>query len=166
VIPFLKWCTQCNCVAPPFGFLVYTILLIKKKKKRKRRAIIINKCCMCKRDGESVDRLLIHCDIASALWSAIFSRFGLAWIMPRRVLDLCASWWSWTRNAVVWKMVPICLFWTLWRERNNRCFENLENSMEDILASMLNTLYMWTAAYLAPFPLTYADFLVRFSFSN
>jgi hypothetical protein len=48
---------------------------------------------MCKRDGESVDHLLIHCDIASALWSAIFSRFGLAWVMPRQVLDLCASWW-------------------------------------------------------------------------
>jgi hypothetical protein len=55
---------------------------------RKRRVIVINRCCMCKRDGESVDHLLIHCDVASALWSVIFSHFGLAWVMPRRVPDL------------------------------------------------------------------------------
>jgi hypothetical protein len=52
---------------------------------RKRRAIVINRCCMCKRDGESVDHRLIHCDVTSALWSTIFSCFGLAWVMPRRV---------------------------------------------------------------------------------
>jgi hypothetical protein len=46
---------------------------------------------MFKRDGESVDHLLIQCDVTSALWSAIFSRFRLAWVMPRRVPDLCAS---------------------------------------------------------------------------
>jgi hypothetical protein len=64
----------------------------------------------------------------------------------------------------VWKMVLSCLFWTIWRERNNRCFKDLENVVEDILASMLNTLYMWTAAYLAPILITYASvfpFLVR-----
>jgi hypothetical protein len=39
-----------------------------------------------------VDHLLLHCEIASALWSAIFSRVGLAWVMPKRVVDLFACW--------------------------------------------------------------------------
>jgi hypothetical protein len=127
---------------------------------KKRRAIVINRCCMCKRDGESVDHLLIQGDVASALWSAIFSRFRLAWVMPRRVLDLCASWWSSgrTRSTIVWKMVPSCLFWIIWRERNNRCFEDLENVVVDIVASMLNTLYIWKVAYLAPIPITYTKY--------
>jgi hypothetical protein len=58
----------------------------------------------------------------------------------------------------VWKMVPSCLFWIIWRERNNRCFEDLENIVVDILASMLNTLYMWMAAYLAPILTTYTKY--------
>jgi hypothetical protein len=43
-------------------------------------------------------------------------------------------------NAANWKMVLICLFWCLWKERNNRCFEDLERSLEDILASFFQIL--------------------------
>jgi hypothetical protein len=57
---------------------------------RKRRIIVIDKCCMCKKNGESVDHLLLHCDAACVLWNAIFSRFSLSWVMPRRVVDLFA----------------------------------------------------------------------------
>jgi hypothetical protein len=33
----------------------------------KKHVIVMDRCCMCKRDGESVDHLLLHCDVASAL---------------------------------------------------------------------------------------------------
>jgi hypothetical protein len=42
---------------------------------------VIDKCCMCKKNGESVDHLLLHCDAACVLWNAIFSRFSLFWVM-------------------------------------------------------------------------------------
>ena len=67
---------------------------------------------------------------------------------------------------MIWKIVPIYIFWTIWRERNNRCFEDLESSMEEILASLLYSLYLWTAAYLSPLSLSYTDFLSHFSFSS
>jgi hypothetical protein len=51
---------------------------------------VINKCGMCKSSEETVDHLLWHCEVASTLWDAIFSRFGVAWVM----LDLLAYWWS------------------------------------------------------------------------
>jgi hypothetical protein len=59
--------------------------------------------------------------------------------------------------------VPICIFWCVWKERNLRRFEDLESSMEDILASFLHTLYLWTVAFLSPLAISFADFLVRFS---
>jgi hypothetical protein len=31
---------------------------------RKRQVIVVNRCCLCKRNGESVDHILIHCEIA------------------------------------------------------------------------------------------------------
>jgi hypothetical protein len=72
------------------------------------------------------------------LRGAIFLASLVFLVMPSSVLDLCASRCSFgkTRSAVVWKMVPICIFWSIWRERNNRCFEDLESSLEEILASL------------------------------
>jgi hypothetical protein len=49
---------------------------------RKRHIIIVDKCCLCKRDGESVDHIFLHCDVASALWNNFFFRFGISWVMP------------------------------------------------------------------------------------
>jgi hypothetical protein len=135
---------------------------------RKRHLIIVDRCCLCKRDGESVDHILLHCDVASALWNNIFSRFGISWVMPRRVIDLLAGWWKSGRpqSATIWKMVPICIFWCVWKERNRRCFENLEGSLEEVLESFLLTLYNWSMAFLYPISVNYADFIVRFSLSS
>jgi len=113
---------------------------------RKRKIIIVDRCYLYKRDGETVDHLLLHCDVASTLWNHVFSRFGMSWVIPRRVVDLFSCWWKAgrSRSAAVWKMVPICILWCVWKERNLRCFEDLENSMENIVASFLHLLYLWT----------------------
>jgi hypothetical protein len=101
---------------------------------RKRHVIVIDRCCMCKRQGESVDHLLLHCETACALWDTILSRFGLSWVMPLRVIELFECWWTGGRSnsAVVWKMVPLCLMWCLWRERNDRSFEDQERTLEEL----------------------------------
>lgn len=52
---------------------------------RKQHVIVVNMCCMCKMNGESVDHLL-HCEVVCALWNIFLSRFGLSWVMPRRVV--------------------------------------------------------------------------------
>jgi hypothetical protein len=86
-------------------------------------------------------------------------------VMLRRVIDLFACWWKFgrPRSAVIWKMVPICIFWCVWKERNLRCFEDLESSMEDLLTSFFHMLYLWTMAFWSPLSISFADFLVHFS---
>ena len=32
----------------------------------------------------------------------------------------------------VWRMAPLCLMWTIWRERNARCFEDKEMTMAEL----------------------------------
>jgi hypothetical protein len=49
---------------------------------------------MCKKTRESMDHLLIHYDVASALWSTLFNHSRMSWVMPRRVIDFLAYWWS------------------------------------------------------------------------
>jgi hypothetical protein len=107
---------------------------------------MVNKCWLCESEEESVDHLLLHCGAASALWNAFFARFGLSWVMPSSVKELYASWWSGgcSRSAVVWKMVPLCIMWCIWREHSDRCFENSLRS-SDLLHFFLFTLFTWTA---------------------
>ena len=141
------WKSVWRTKSPPRAtFFVWSVALGKiltLDNLRKRQVVVINRCFMCKKDGEPIDHLLLHCEVAHALWCNIFSRLGLSWVMPKSVLDLCACWCSSgkSRSAVVRKMIPICIFWSIWRERNNRCFEDIESSMEEILTSLLYSLY-------------------------
>jgi hypothetical protein len=106
----------------------------------------VNRCWLCELDRESVDHLFLHCGAASALWNALFVRFGLCWVMPCLVKELLANWWSSGRSmsAVVWKMVPLCIMWCIWSEQNNRCFEDSSKSIEELLHFFLFTLFSWT----------------------
>jgi hypothetical protein len=67
---------------------------------RKRELILINRCCLCKSDGEAVDHILLHSEVASALWYAFFSHFGLTWVMPNSVANLFA--WTGGHSRVLW----------------------------------------------------------------
>ena len=88
----------------------------------KQEILILDCYCMCKRNGELVDHLLIHCALASDLWFMIFILFGIHWAMPKMVMELLACWKGKSgrhRNGAIWMVVLCCLMWCIWRERNN-----------------------------------------------
>jgi hypothetical protein len=67
---------------------------------------------MCKRSGESIDHLFLHCDVARNLWSVIFSLFGVTCVMPETVLNMLACWRSHMGNHYVLPMsqiAPMCV---------------------------------------------------------
>jgi hypothetical protein len=151
-----------------FAWLVTLGKILTLDNLRKKHIILVDRCCMCKRNGESVDHLLLHCDVAYALWSTLFTCVSMSWVMPRRVIDLFACWWTSgrPRSATIWKMVATCLFWCVWKERNNMCFEDFDRSLEDILTSFFHILYLWIVAFMSLLSLNFDDFLVRFSLSR
>jgi hypothetical protein len=104
---------------------------------------------MCKRNGESISHLLLHCPIARELWNFIFSLFGVQWVMPQGILDLLACWWfgrGRSRIKKLWKSIPHCIFWCLWCERNSRCFEGKERHILELKWRLIHTLMDWTNA--------------------
>jgi hypothetical protein len=48
---------------------------------------------------------------------------------------------------VAWRISPLCLKWSIWREQNARCFEDHEKSMEELKNILVKSLYNWTWAY-------------------
>jgi hypothetical protein len=108
---------------------------------------------VCESEGESVDHLLLHGGVARTLWYTIFARFKLCWVMPKSVKELFASWWTSgnSRSAVVWKMVPLCLMWCIWRERNARYFEDSSRNIEDLTVFPIYLFHLdcWLASSLS-----------------
>ena len=117
---------------------------------------------MCKRNGESVDHLFLHCPIATDLCSIVLGLFGVTWVMPHYVLGLLRCWqgnFGCHRNGYIWSIIPHCLMGHLWRERNIRCFEDIERSSPDLKLFFFRTLVDWLfALQKQSFP-SFIDFL-------
>jgi hypothetical protein len=94
--PSFPWKSIWRVKAPTrVAFFVWSVALGKiltHDNLWKRNVVVIEWCCMCKKNGESMDHLLLHCEVARDLWSYIFSLFGIEWVMPRMVLELLTSW--------------------------------------------------------------------------
>ena len=67
-------------------------------------------CIMCRRNGEMVDHLLLHCGKAYWLWSLVFRSFGISWVLPRSVADILFGWWDWLgkHSSSIWNLAPLC----------------------------------------------------------
>jgi hypothetical protein len=69
-----------------------------------------------------------------------------------------------SQSEVVWKIVPLCIMWCLWRERNDGSFENLERTLEELKSffffpHLLGQLLIYLV-------ISFSEFLVLFSLSS
>jgi hypothetical protein len=113
----------------------------------KSNIVVVEWCCMCKKNGESINYLLLHCEVARELWSYVLSLFGVELVMPRQVLDLLTSWGAVGGGGgakEVWRVVPLCIMWCIWLERNAQHFEVVETLMFELQKLLLDNIYMDT----------------------
>ena len=69
------------------------------------------------------------------------------------------------RNSYTWSIIPHYLRWCLWKERNSRCFEDIERSILDLKLFFFRTLLDWLfALQKQSFP-SFIDFLDSCNFS-
>ena len=106
-------------------------------------------CCMCHCDGETVGHLLLYFSVAFELWSFVFRSFGTQWVIVSRVLDLLSGGGIGLGNTcwVSGILVPLCLMWTIWRERNSRIFEDKASSLDHIKGAFVNSLFDWSRVW-------------------
>ena len=83
-----------------------------------------------------MDHLLLHCPVAHLLQIQMLQVFGIQWVMPGSVESLvsCWSYWLGKFTSNIWNIVPGCLMWVVWMERNWRSFKAKEKSLVQLQA--------------------------------
>jgi hypothetical protein len=46
-----------------------------------------------------------------------------------------------------WNLVPPCLLWTVWWERNHRTFEDMEKTEDQLMECFISLLFEWSRAW-------------------
>lgn len=133
-----------------------------------QRCFMANRCFMCQRNAESHSHLFLHCTVAASLWNMFLSLFGLRWVMPQNFREACESWNLWKVNSSfrkIWKMIPAAISWTIFNERNRRCFDGISTAVKSLKAFCLVHLFSW--GHLAPVdsPDSYLNFVSSLALS-
>jgi hypothetical protein len=63
--------------------------------------MVVDWCVICSKNGESVDHLLLDCELTCAICNVFFNWFGLSWVMPTWVVDVFACWWMPATHGVL-----------------------------------------------------------------
>jgi hypothetical protein len=79
----------------------------------------------------------------------IFSLSSVSWVMPWGVVDLISCWNGRVGRheaGKIWKVIPHCIMWCLWCERNAKTFNGEEASIPALKLSLLQTMFEWLKA--------------------
>ena len=92
---------------------------------QKRELQLPNCCFLCGCEEENVNHILIHCIVVRVLWDIVLRLVDVKWVFPETVKEVLISWrgpFVGKKRKKVWKSISLCIFWTVWKERNRLAF--------------------------------------------
>ena len=107
-----------------------------------------NRCYMCKAEEEIVDHLLLHYPKASTLWQLVCALFHIQWVMHSSIWGVLLNWNGVPIDKKRKKVAPLCIFGSVWRERNRGAFEDKECLDQSFESSFLYLFWDWVRVYM------------------
>ena len=104
------------------------------------------KILLCEEQAEIVDHLFLHCKWTNQLWRIFSSLRKITWVKPRKRAQLLNCWINIGNTTIKeerWRIVPACIWWTVWKERNQRCFEGKKNNLQNFKMNCIALYYFW-----------------------
>lgn len=84
------------------------------------------------------------------LWTLLLAIFDLKWVFPTLVRNPLLKWKFKgldRKNRIVWSMASLCLFWCMWKEHNERIFNEEEPPYQKLkeyfIKSLLERSHTW-----------------------
>lgn len=114
-----------------------------------RRGILpdeLDICPFCSFGNESPNHLLLLCQWAWRVWSAIMDWWGFVWVSPPTILALFQLWNNVRfRNLerILWLASFYAVVWTIWTSRNDKVFNNRAVEVMDIIELSKVRMAMW-----------------------
>ena len=124
---------------------------------------LANKCYFCQAKEESINHPLLHCEKTRALWEMLFTLFEVSWVFLLLIRETLLGWNGFfvgKKRKTVWKVGPLCIFWTVWKTRNRIAFEDEVFFIQRLKTSFLNSLWSEANLFTKDGPLTFFDSLI------
>ncbi|KAM3251621.1 hypothetical protein P3L10_005691 [Capsicum annuum] len=129
-----------------FSWVVARKAVLTHEVLKKRGFHLCSKCYMCEEESETIIHLFLHCKLTVQLWRIFLNLKGIMWVMPRDTVEVLECWNKYSTHSEHkerWKIVPACIWWTVWKERNQRCFEDNYSSTQKLKMKCLALFYFW-----------------------
>ena len=63
------------------------------------------------------------------------------------------------KRKKAWRAAPLCCFWTVWKERNSRAFQDKGLTIQRLKQSLLCNLWDWVNMFIDPKANSVVDFI-------
>lgn len=94
----------------------------------KRNFQLVNKWYLYQESTESVNHLLLHCALTANIWNIFLIIFSF-------------NWWA-RKSYELGRMIPVCIFWCLWKE-SNWWFDGILIPNHSLKVKCLFSLFCW-----------------------
>ena len=164
-VPFPWRIIWSPCVPTKVGFFAWEASwgkVLTQDHLKRRGWSLANRCFLCCDDEETINHILIHCPKAKVLWNLMFTMFRVNWVLQLTVKDTLLGWsdsFVDKKCGKIWRAAPLCLFWTMWKERNRIALDNEALSIQRLKTSFVCNLSSWTKSCLDGEPHSLINFV-------
>ncbi|MCH84701.1 putative ribonuclease H protein [Trifolium medium] len=103
-------------------------------------------CSLCDERAETSCHLFLHCRFAAAVWYAINRWLGVVVVLPAEPMMSYGLLVGSGGNKKIRKgfsIVWLAFVWVLWRARNDRVFNNVGDSVDNVVERIQRTSWQW-----------------------
>ena len=110
-------------------------------------------CSLCRCQLETASHLAAFCSFSQLVWTKVLATLSMpVTLNPNPAMLDVTMWWKEIPKLVPklivskWRSVALCTWWMLWKERNNRIFNNKSRLPEVLAEKIIEEITAWKKA--------------------